>query len=179
MQMYEIKVQLLEVTPVVWRKIRVPADTRLSRVHRILQVVMGWTNSHIHLFDIHGVYYGEPSSDWGMKVLDHRKTTLEQIFSQGVKSFIYEYDMGDGWRHRISLLKTVEGEPKEKAACLSGARACPPEDCGGSYGYIQMLVALSDPDHEDHAMYRDWLGEPFDPNNFNLEDINWDLKRLR
>ena len=140
--LYEVKVVLREIEPPIWRILQVPSRTSLLGFHQILQQAMGWTNSHLHLFDVDGKRYGEPGTDWDIEVLDSRKMTLEKIFSEGTTSFVYEYDLGDSWRHEITLLGTVEGQNKEKSGCTAGARACPPEDCGGPMGYYELLVVL-------------------------------------
>jgi len=177
--LYEIKVELKEIEPPIWRIIQVPSRTSLLRLHRVLQRAMGWTNSHLHLFEIDGKLYGEPDTEWDFEVLDSRKMILENIFSKGMTSFLYEYDLGDSWRHEITLLGTVEREAEEKLACTAGARACPPEDCGGTMGYYELLVALSDPDHEEHDAMLEWVGGEFDPNAFDTATIDRELKRLR
>ncbi len=170
--LYEIKVELKKIDPPIWRIIQVPSCTSLLRLHRVLQLAMGWTNSHLHLFEVDGKLYGEPGTEWDIEVLDSRKMTLEDIFSKGMTSFLYEYDLGDSWQHEITLLGTVEGEGK--LACTAGARACPPEDCGGTMGYYELLVALSDPDHEEHAAMLEWVGGEFDPNAFDAATIHLD-----
>jgi hypothetical protein len=175
--LYEIKVVLKEIEPPIWRRLQVPPRTSLLKLHRILQLAMGWTNSHLHLFDVDGKLYGEPSADWDFEVLDSRKMTLEKIFSQGRTSFLYEYDLGDSWRHEIELLGMMEGE--EKPGCTAGARACPPEDCGSTTGYYHLLVALSAPDHEEHDTMLEWVGGKFDPNAFDVVAVDRALKRLR
>ena len=177
--LYEINVELQEIEPLIWRVLRVPSRTSLLRLHWILQRAMGWTNSHLHLFEVDGKRYGEPSTEWDIEVLDSRKMTLEKIFSGGRTSFLYEYDLGDSWRHEITLLGTVEGEAEEKPGCAGGARACPPEDCGSTTGYYHLLVALSDPDHEDHDAMLEWVGDKFDPNAFDVAAVDQALKRLR
>ena len=177
--LYEIKVELQKIEPSIWRVLRVPSRTSLLRLHQILQRAMGWTNSHLHLFEIGGELYGEASTEWDIEVLDSRKMTLEKIFSGGRASFMYEYDLGDSWRHEITLLGTVEVEGDEKLACMAGARACPPEDCGGTMGYRNLLVALSDPDHEEHDIMLEWVGDKFDPNVFDVASVDLALKRLR
>ena len=177
--LYEIKVVLKEIEPPIWRMLQVPSRTSLRRLHRILQRAMGWTNSHLHLFEIDGKLYGEPSTEWDFEVLDSRRMTLEKIFSGGRTSFLYEYDLGDSWRHEITMLGTVEGEAEEKPGCTGGARACPPEDCGSTTGYYHLLVALSDPDHEEHDAMLEWVGDKFDPNAFNIAAVDQALRRLR
>jgi hypothetical protein len=104
---------------------------------------------------------------------------LDSIFTGGRKTFLYEYDMGDSWRHDITLLGTVEGKEGEKIACTAGARACPPEDCGGVSGYYHLLEALADPGHEDHDMLLEWVGSRYDPEAFDVKAIDRALKRLR
>ena len=177
--LYEIKIELKEIEPPIWRVLQVPSRTSLLRLHRILQRTMGWTNSHLHLFDVDGKLYGKPSTEWDFEVLDSRKMTLERIFSQGRASFLYEYDLGDSWRHDITLMGTVEGEAEEKPGCTAGARACPPEDCGGTPGYYRLLVAISDPEHEEHDAMLEWLGGGFDPGAFDVAAVDRALKRLR
>ena len=140
---------------------------------------MGWKNYHLYLFEVGGKRYGEPSTEWDIEVLDSRKMTVEKIFSGGMKSFVYEYDLGDSWRHEITLLGKVEGETEEKIACIAGARACPPEDCGSIPGYYELLVALSDPEREDHDAMLEWVGGKYDPNAFDLAATDQTLKRLR
>ena len=145
MLLYEIKVQLRDIEPPIWRILWVRPQTRLARLHKILQKAMGWTNSHLHLFEIDGKPYGEGDFDWDFDVQDCTMVKLEDVFTGGRTSFLYEYDMGDSWRHDITLLGTVEGAPGEKIACVAGARACPPEDCGGVGGYYHLLEALTEP----------------------------------
>src|SRR3989304_7950508 len=101
--LYEIKVQLKNIEPPIWRTIQVSSRTSLLRFHRILQRVMGWKNYHLYLFEVDGKRYSEPSAEWDFEVLESRKMTLEKIFAQGTKSFTYEYDLGDSWRHEVTL----------------------------------------------------------------------------
>ena len=175
----EIKVELKGIEPPVWRTLQVPSRTSLLKLHRILQRAMGWTNSHLHRFEIDGKHYGEPGTEWDMEVLDSRKMNLEKIFFNGTKSFVYEYDLGDGWKHDVTIMGTVEVEGKEQVACTAGARACPPEDCGGVGGYYQLLVAISDPDHEEHDTMLEWVGGKFDPNAFDISAADRDLKHMK
>ena len=176
--LYEIRVQLRDIEPTIWRLLRVRPQTRLARFHKILQKAMGWTDSHLHLFEIDGKPYGEGDFDWDFDVQDYTDVKLEDIFTGGRTSFLYEYDMGDSWRHDITLLGTVEGALGEKIACLAGARACPPEDCGGVGGYYHLLESLTDPEHEDHDMLLEWVGSRFDPEAFDVERTDRALKRL-
>ena len=136
MLLYEIRVQLQDIQPPIWRQLKVRPQTSLARLHKILQKAMGWTNSHLHLFKVGDKEYGEGDFDWDFEVHDYSGMRLEDAFTKGRKSFLYEYDMGDSWRHEIILLGTVESAEGERIACIAGARACPPEDCGGVTGYL-------------------------------------------
>jgi len=175
--LYEIRIGLSEIEPPIWRVIRVPSRTSLRRLHRILQRTMGWRDYHLHLFYVDGKRCGEPSIEWEMEVRDSRKMTLEEVFCGGRQSFLYEYDLGDSWMHEITLLGTAEGD--ERLSCTAGARACPPEDCGGPMGYDELLAALSDPSHEEHDAMLEWVGGKFDPNAFSVAAVDRALKRLR
>ena len=176
--LYEIRVQLRDIEPPIWRELRVRPQTSLARLHKILQKAMGWTNSHLHLFEIDGKPYGEGDFEWDFEVRDYTGIKLETVFKEGRASFLYEYDLGDSWRHDITLLGTVEGEPGEKIACTGGARGCPPEDCGGVSGYYHLLEALADIEDDDHDMLLEWVGGKYDPEAFDLERVDRVLKRL-
>ena len=145
-------------------------------MHKILQTAMGWTSSHLYLFTVDGKKYSEPNPDW--EVLDSDKLTLEKIFAGGKTSFQYEYDMGDGWIHEITLKRQIESE-ETKPKCIGGARACPPEDCGGVPGYYQLLEAISDPKNEEHDSMLEWVGKGYDPEAFDAAAVDKALKRLR
>ncbi len=177
--LYELKVELRGIEPPIWRVLRVSSRTSLLKFHSILQRAMGWNDTHLYLFEVDGERYGEPSADWGLEVRDSSKMTLEKIFSDGKTSFLYEYDLGDSWWHEITLLGTVDTEGVEKPRCMAGARACPPEDCGGVMGYYHLLVALSDADHEEHDTMVEWVGGKFDHDAFDVAAVNRELKRLR
>jgi hypothetical protein len=177
--LYEIKVQLRDIEPPIWRILGVRQQTRLPRLHKILQKAMGWTNSHLHLFEIDGEPYGEGDFEWDFDVEDYSQIRLDMVFVEGRTSILYEYDLSDDWRHDITLLGTVKAEPGEKIACVTGARACPPEDCGGVTGYYNLLEALADPNHEDHEMLLEWVGGKFDPEAFDVAAVDRALKRLR
>ena len=177
--LYEIKVQLKDIEPPIWRILQVPSRAKLSRLHRILQRAMGWKGYHLYLFEIDGKRYGDQDVEWDFDVLDSREMMLQEVFSGERESFLYEYDLGDSWKHEITLLGTIKKEIEEKLACTAGARACPPEDCGGTPGYFNLLMALSDPDHEDHDSLLEWVGGKYDPNAFDVAATDRALKRLR
>jgi hypothetical protein len=176
---YEIKITLMHLDPPVWRTVLVPSNTNLRKFHRIIQRAMGWSESHLYMYEIGRERYGDPDPEWGPDIMDSRKMTLDKVFTAGRKSFTYEYDMGDGWRHEIKLLRAVDSEAGAKQRVIAGARACPPEDVGGPPGYINLLVTLSDPESEDYEEMVEWLGGQFDPNEFDLAAADEVVRKVR
>jgi hypothetical protein len=180
---YQIKVTLKHSKPPIWRRIQVSGDISLGKLHRILQVVMGWSDSHLHQFVMHGVYFGEPHPDYrdmGWEMRDERRVKLNQIV-QGEKSRLrYEYDFGDSWEHELMVEKILRPAPGVfYPVCLKGKRACPPEDVGGVWGYADFLEAIQYPDHPNHEDMLEWIGGEFDPDAFDLEEVNETLRHVR
>jgi len=178
---YQLKITLSGSKPSIWRRVQVDSHIKLSKLHDIFQEVMGWEDSHLHQFIINKVRYGEPyDDDFGMnKMQDEKKFWLDQVIIAPKSKFIYEYDFGDGWEHTVSLEKIVEPDAAAHYPfCTAGARACPPEDCGGIWGYEELLETLKT-DGEDKAELIEWLGGEFDPELFDIERLNWRLKKLK
>jgi hypothetical protein len=181
---YQIKVTLKHSRPPIWRRIQVPGDTRLDKLHGILQTVMGWWDAHLHQFIVgRDTYYGQPHPAYeesGADMLDETKVRLDQIATLEKFSFVYEYDFGDSWEHILLVEKILPPEPDVRyPRCLKGKRACPPEDVGGVWGYEAFLAALNDPEHPDHESMLDWFGDEFDPEAFDLKAINAGLANVR
>ena len=177
---YQIKVTLRYSKPPIWRRIQVPGDTRLDKLHLILQMVMGWQNYHLHQFIVGNVYYGEPHPDYGFEMKDERKVKLHQLAPAEKSKFVYEYDFGDSWEHELLVEKIMPSEPDVTyPRCIKGKRACPPEDVGGVWGYDDFLAAIQDPDHPEHEDMLEWWGDKFDPDWFDLEEVNEVLGRIR
>ena len=180
MQIYQLKITLKESRPPIWRRFQVRSGVTLARLHRIVQEVMGWLDGHLHQFIVGPIYYGVPDPDDLSEIRDERKVRLDQILSVPGKKIVYEYDFGDGWEHTIMLEKILAPDSKARyPRCLDGARACPPEDCGGIYGYADFLEAIRDPNHEEHEGMIEWIGGEFDPEEFDLEAVNQSLKSIR
>jgi hypothetical protein len=140
---------------------------------------MGWSDSHLHQFRIGQTYYGTPSRDDFAAVRDERKVRLDEVLRKPKQWMAYEYDFGDGWEHSIVLEKNFPADPKARyPICLRGARACPPEDCGGVPGYENLLAAIRDPAHTDRKDILEWLGDAFDPEEFELEEVNFGLRSI-
>ncbi|TDO30008.1 pRiA4b ORF-3-like protein [Kribbella sp. VKM Ac-2527] len=175
---YRLKVVLRGTKPPVWRRIQVPGTITLAGLHAVIQTAMGWTNSHLHEFEIAGRDYGEIDPDAPEDLLEAADFTLEKVARKGDK-FDYLYDFGDGWRHQVTVEQVLPASDEPVTVqCLAGRRNCPPEDVGGTGGYEDFLEAYLDPAHEDHRRYRDWLGDGFDPDAFDRASINADLAGL-
>ena len=175
---YQLKITLEGSKPPIWRRIQVASNITLSELHRIIQVAMGWWDCHLHQFIIHGNYFGIPDPDWdSMDVISESGVKLAELISSEKDKFIYEYDFGDSWNHVILLEKVLPQDPGiSYPVCLKGKRACPPEDCGGLWGYYNMLEAIKDPRHLEHDEILEWMGNEFDPEAFSLDEINSQLK---
>lgn len=181
-RLYQLKITLKGIKPPIWRRTLVPADVSLAKLHRILQMVMGWTDTHLHQFTIHGQDYGEPDPDFigfGNRTKSEKAAKLMNVAGEGDR-FEYWYDFGDDWRHEVVVEKIVPvSKGKTYPVCVAGKRACPPEDCGGFWGYEQFLEAIANPEHEEHESMLEWIGGSFDPEAFDLDDTNEGLKRMR
>jgi hypothetical protein len=171
---YQFKITLLESHPPIWRRIQVH-DCTLDKLHEHIQTAMGWTNSHLHHFIIDEELYGDPDlvGD-NFTELNYKDSTLATKISDilpksGKKfRFQYEYDFGDSWNHEVLFEKGVQTDPKAKyPLCLEGERACPPEDCGGVWGYGDFVEAIRNPDHERHDELLEWVGGSFNPEKFD------------
>jgi hypothetical protein len=181
-RLYQFKITLRHIWPLVWRRIRVK-DCSLDKLHEHIQTAMGWTNSHLHQFMIDGVLHGDPDllcEGWEDEVqpVDSLHTKISTIVPENGKQlrFDYEYDFGDDWKHEIlfeGCLRAAKGA--RYPLCVDGARACPPEDVGGVSGYEEYLEVLANPEHEEHDSYLHWRGR-FDPEKF---DASKATKRMR
>jgi hypothetical protein len=178
---YQLKVTLRGVAkPPVWRRIAVPAALTLDLLHEVIQQAMGWEDGHMHVFSTRRQEYGIPDPELGHA--DERKVMVAKVLARPGATMLYTYDFGDDWEHDIVLEKVLPPDPAVGVSCLAGKGACPPEDCGGAWGYADLKEALADPDHEEHQDLLDWLGldsaADFDPAQFRLEQVNASLRKL-
>jgi hypothetical protein len=206
-QIHELKITLCGSKPPIWRRFAVPSDIRLSNLHYAIQIVMGWTNSHLHQFVIpdnrpkptreeidelrqagqwekltertrRGRYISDPRFELE-NIEDEKKVKLAELAPAAKSNFIYEYDFGDNWEHLIEVVKISPPADKVKyPVCLAGELACPPDDCGGIWGYCDMLEVLKNPKHKDYKDIRGWMPPGFNPERFNLEAVNAELAEL-
>ncbi len=171
-KVYQIQIVLEGIKPKIWRRILIDSDLLLVDLHRIIQTTMGWTNSHLHLFS-DGVDTYSPREFQVELAKDSRTVRLDEILKMENSEISYEYDFGDGWEHSIILEKILPPDNRiQIPKCIAGNRNCPPEDCGGIWGYSDMLDILKQPEHEEFESYIEWLGGEFDPEYFNKDEIN-------
>ena len=170
---HQLKVTLQGVRPPIWRRLRVPSDVTLAKLHRILQVAMGWEDGHLHRFRVGAASYGDRGLLGDVVDRSERTARLDQVASSEQSTLWYEYDFGDGWEHVIVVEAVLAPEPGVRyPICVAGKRACPPEDCGGPWGYGELLEAIGAPTHPAHTELVTWLGGSFDPEAFDVADVN-------
>jgi hypothetical protein len=173
---FQVKITLDGVAdPPVWRRLLVPADIRLDRLHQVIQVAMGWEDYHLHVFSDGRTQYGIPDPELGFR--DERKATLRDLAGGEGGRVRYTYDFGDDWKHDVVVEKLLAAEPgMGYPVCVAGAGACPPEDCGGVWGYAHLREILADPADEEHDDMLAWLGlgkaADFDPDRFDVDMAN-------
>jgi hypothetical protein len=182
-RLYQFKITLLDTQPPIWRRIQVK-DGTLDKLHEHIQTAMGWTNSHLHDFKIGGKDYGDPllleenfeEFDYG----DSTTTKLSDILPRSGRRFRfeYQYDFGDSWQHEVLFEGCLRAERgKRYPVCLEGARACPPEDVGGVWGYQDFLEAIADPENEEREGLLEWAGGEFDPEAFDPAAATREMRR--
>jgi hypothetical protein len=180
MDCFQIKVTLMQVRPAVWRILLVPDTITLRQLHRILQIVMGWGDSHLHRFVIDHRRTGTKPSQSDSQVLNDETVSLHNTVALLKSRFLYyEYDFGDNWVHELQVENAVSQIGAQRLCCIGGERCFPPEDCGGPIGYQELLKVLQDPRHSDHEEMLEWVGGSFDPEMFDLESVNKRPRRSR
>lgn len=187
-QVYQFRIELREVKPPVWRRIQVPEMYTFWDLHVAVQGAMGWLDYHLHEFTIIDpssgteVQMGIPCDEFedDIEILPGWDYRIADYFSPKNKVAVYTYDFGDNWQHTIRLEEIL---PREKNAryprCLDGSRACPREDCGGPWGYKELLQILKDPEHEEYEEMRDWAGHDFAPEAFSAARVKFDDPDVR
>jgi len=178
---HELKATIIGIQPPIWRRLQVPRTMLLCCLHDALQAAFGWTDSHLHQFEKDGTIWSQP--DWyedadEMKVVDESKTPVSRVLMTEGDSMMYEYDFGDDWKHEI-VLERILAADSVPVICLGGERCCPPEDVGGVGGYEEFLEVIFEPDHEEFDQYRQWVGDGFWPERFDLRGVNETLSRMR
>lgn len=180
-RIYQLKISLKGARPPIWRRVQVPGTITLGLLHQIIQESMGWYDYHLHAFQIGATAYGQPDPEYDdFLVRSEDSVQLNQITRREKFKFVYTYDFGDSWDHEILVEKILSADPETPyPICIKGKRACPPEDCGGVWGYAEFLEAVQHPEHPEHDSMLEWIGDEFDPEYFDLDEVNQALSRLR
>lgn len=175
--LWQMKVALRSIQPPIWRRIVVPNTISLAELHTVIQVAMGWTESHLHAFTLGdrrtGMRFGMPSPDDWSEVLDEADYTLGSLDLRPRGKLHYEYDFGDGWEHDIVLEKVLPHAAGALPRCTEGQRAGPPEDCGGHPGYEHFCEVAANPKHPEYQeLVHDWHGGAYDPEAFDAAKVD-------
>lgn len=184
-EIFQLKISLKQARPPIWRRVLVPATIQLEELHAVIQAAFGWHNCHLHQFiDGRTYYMPDPQDDgWGMfdfETEDSRGIQLQNLLTREKSKITYEYDFGDSWLHEILLEKILPPDGNQPLpVCIKGKRACPPDDCGGMYGYYEMLETLDGPDDDEKEDLLEWLGGPLDPEEFDLEYANARVRKIK
>lgn len=178
---YQLKISLEGIVPQIWRRVLVPSVLPLSKLHVVIQIAMGWTNSHLHEFLLGRKRYTDPRfglDDFDEQVFDEAKVKLFEVAPTLKSTLRYHYDFGDGWMHKVVVEKPFDLESPERTPfCTGGKRACPPEDCGGIPGYYRLLDILANQRHPEHREMLEWLERPYDAEVFDPNPVNRALER--
>lgn len=182
----QLRIELEGITPTIWRRLVVPVNANFGWLHAVLQIAMGWTNSHLHQFRQDDLVVSDPTFnldryDDAPPVIDERKIHLDRLLPPPAPPWIYEYDFGDSWNHSITVEQLTHPSlaRPQLAVCVEGSRACPPEDCGSLPGYEDCLAALRNPKHPEHKSMKTWVGPHFDPEAFSVSHVNTCLAMLK
>ena len=176
---YLLKITLKDTPHIIWRRFVVPSDITLNRLHDVVQIVMGWKNCHFHAFIVGKQQYMpsrtiSPAPYNTNNDLPEEKYTLESLVSKKGAKIMYWYDFGDDWMHEI-VAENINYTLPDKSSpiyCTEGIRACPPDDCGGVYGFVNFCEAMADPKHPEHRELKSWYGGKFDPDRFDIDAVN-------
>jgi hypothetical protein len=169
-EVISLKVTLRGIRPPIWRRLEVPSRLSLAGLHDAIQAAMGWGGHHLSVFDVAGRRYGNPTAV--DDVADDKRLTVGGVLKSGIRRFTYTYDFGDDWEHDI----VIEGKKaamggRRYPACTAGKRNCPPDDCGGIWGYRDLLAALANPSRSETHEWSEWM-EGFDPEHFSVEILD-------
>ncbi len=178
---YQFKITLQGIKPAIWRRIQVPETYTLWDLHLAIQDAMGWENCHLHEFIVIDPASSKtrsvsiPDHEWDADpIYSDNKIPIKPIFSKDIKKAKYIYDFGDGWEHSVVLEKILpKSADTHYPVCLAGKRACPPEDCGGIWGYEELVTILKNPKNKGYKERMEWLGCKYDPEDFSPKEVTF------
>lgn len=173
---YQLKITLNGIKPPIWRRVLIASQVDLEQLHDTIQTAMGWEDGHLHQFVSGRKCYGLPDDDYGMEVEDETHYKVSHLLKKEKDKIKYEYDFGDSWEHTVLLEKILPAADQGRVPrCVKGKRACPPEDCGGIWGYEEMLEVLKNPSDPEYEETLEWVGEDFDPEEFDIDEVNREM----
>lgn len=190
-EIYQFKITLKGVRPPIWRRIQVPGSYSFRDLHIAIQNAMGWESYHSYDFYVRKVCIAADEGDFFIddmwrnmpfyprvsidRIIPASKTKVKEFIKKEKEKITYLYDLGDYWEHTVILEKII---PREKDVvyplCITGKRACPPEDCGGIGGYMDLIDIIENPNHPEHDKKLEWAGEEFDPESFDVDMVVFD-----
>ena len=172
-------IELEEIKPAVWRRVDVPTGMTLAALHDVIQAVMRWEDAHLYEFRVGERIYGDPLpglESTSRRVYKAKGVRLHQLIARGVDHFLYVYDFGDDWRHRMTVEGVRDGHTgSDYPLFIDGKGRAPPEDVGGVPGFLEFLDTIRDPRHPQHAELLEWAGGAFDPEDIERHEIELDL----
>ncbi|RZM21305.1 MAG: plasmid pRiA4b ORF-3 family protein [Pedobacter sp.] len=176
----QVKISLRGTKPLIWRRILVEKTSTFEALQAVIQIAMGWTNSHLHEFTVDGVRIGQSldefDMDYGEKLIDEATVTLESVLTEGTQTVDYTYDFGDSWEHTLVVEKWLPVDDAiQYPICTGGKLNCPPEDCGGIPGFYEMLRIVNEEGHPERQEMLEWLGGGYDAKAFDLQEVNRQL----
>ncbi|MET0411500.1 MAG: plasmid pRiA4b ORF-3 family protein [Polyangiaceae bacterium] len=180
---FELKVQLRDIEPAIWRTVLLPVEAPLGILHEVIQVVFGWHGDHQHEFEVAGIRFAsdEDDDEDAVPCVHEYAAPLGAIASVGT-TFLYRYDHGDDWRHDVTVQGVAQADEDTADdrvfSCTGGSRAAPPNDCGGPPGYAHLLQVLADPTHADYEELKELAPHGFDAAKFDLAEVNERLVAL-
>jgi hypothetical protein len=175
---YQMKVTLVGVAPPVWRRFQVDSEMTFYELHRVLQIVVGWRNYHLYLFNVNGVELSDPVTTLELGTKNAEQIRLSELLQEEPMRFRYEYDFGDRWEHEIELERRLVGGERPYPICLEGEHPCPPEGSGGSGGYARFLASLRERTRPMRLTEQGWVRLPFEPDLFDVNKVNAALSSL-
>jgi len=179
---YQLRIILKDIRPPIWRRVLISGDTSLRKLHKAIQILMDWEDYHLHSFTVGGTRYGIPDPEglWDTGEKDDRRFRLAEVVPAAESRMRYIYDFGDNWEMDILVEKILPPDDDFKSpVCLAGKRAGPPEDCGGAWGYENLLEIIKAPNHKEYESMMAWLGGQFDPEAFDPDAINAKLLKIK
>ena len=174
----QLKITLDQIEPPIWRRVEVKDDISFYELHHVIQIAMGWWNTHLFEFEAGGYTIGVIEGSMVPEgTLGSKEVRLSRLLDTEKMKFKYLYDFGDNWDHEIEIEKIIpEVSGRSYPTCIGGERNCPPEDIMGFPGYMNLVEIMKDKNHPEYQGMLEWLGEEYDPEYFDLQETNGELQ---